>query len=57
LTAIAKSVRPPLNSTEAQLFVADIKASCDFYTDKLGFTVAFVYGDPLYYAQVATMRG
>ena len=49
--------RPILNSTQAQLFVADIKASCDFYTDKLGFTVAFVYGDPLYYAQVATMRG
>jgi uncharacterized glyoxalase superfamily protein PhnB len=44
--------RPILNSTEAQLFVADIKASCDFYTAKLGFTVAFVYGDPLYYAQV-----
>lgn len=44
--------RPILNSTEAQLFVADIKASCDFYTDKLGFTVAFVYGDPPYYGQV-----
>jgi catechol 2,3-dioxygenase-like lactoylglutathione lyase family enzyme len=45
--------RPILTSTEAQLFVADIKASCDFYTDKLGFTVAFVYGDPPYYGQVA----
>jgi catechol 2,3-dioxygenase-like lactoylglutathione lyase family enzyme len=44
--------RPILNSTEVQLFVADIKASCDFYTDKLGFTVAFVYGDPLCYGQV-----
>jgi catechol 2,3-dioxygenase-like lactoylglutathione lyase family enzyme len=44
--------RPILSSTEAQLFVADIKASCDFYTDKLGFTVAFVYGDPPYYGQV-----
>src|SRR6478672_12792629 len=44
--------RPILTSTEAQLFVADIKASCDFYTDKLGFTVAFVYGDPPYYGQV-----
>jgi catechol 2,3-dioxygenase-like lactoylglutathione lyase family enzyme len=44
--------RPILSSTEAQLFVADIKASCDFYTDKLGFTVAFVYGDPSYYGQV-----
>jgi catechol 2,3-dioxygenase-like lactoylglutathione lyase family enzyme len=45
-------LRPVLNSTEAQLFVADIKASCDFYTGKLGFTVAFVHGDPPYYGQV-----
>jgi uncharacterized glyoxalase superfamily protein PhnB len=45
--------RPVLTSTEAQLFVGDIKASCDFYTDKLGFTVAFVYGDPPYYGQVS----
>jgi catechol 2,3-dioxygenase-like lactoylglutathione lyase family enzyme len=44
--------RPSLSSTEAQLFVADIKASCAFYTDKLGFAVAFVYGDPPYYGQV-----
>ena len=44
--------RPVLTSTEAQLFVGDIKASCDFYTDKLGFTVAFIYGDPPYYGQV-----
>lgn len=44
--------RPILNSTEAQLFVADIHASCDFYRDKLGFTVAFVYGDPPFYGQV-----
>ena len=45
-------LRPFLNSTEAQLFVADIKASCDFYTGKLGFAVAFVYGDPPFYGQV-----
>lgn len=44
--------RPVISSTEAQLFVADIKVSCDFYTHKLGFTVAFIYGDPPYYAQV-----
>jgi catechol 2,3-dioxygenase-like lactoylglutathione lyase family enzyme len=44
--------RPILSSTAAQLFVADIKASCDFYTDKLGFTVDFVYGDPPFYGQV-----
>ena len=46
------NLRAVLNSTEAQLFVADIKASCDFYTEKLGFTVAFVYGDPPFYGQV-----
>ncbi|HEY2390325.1 MAG TPA: VOC family protein [Candidatus Angelobacter sp.] len=45
--------RPILNSTAAQLFVADIKASCDFYTQKLGFAVDFVYGDPPYYGQVS----
>jgi catechol 2,3-dioxygenase-like lactoylglutathione lyase family enzyme len=44
--------RPILNSISAQLFVADIQASCDFYTEKLGFTIDFVYGDPPFYAQV-----
>ena len=43
---------PILNSLEAQLFVANIKNSCDFYTNKLGFAVAFVSGDPPYYGQV-----
>jgi catechol 2,3-dioxygenase-like lactoylglutathione lyase family enzyme len=43
---------PILNSISAQLFVADIQASCDFYTDKLGFAVDFIYGDPPFYAQV-----
>ena len=44
--------RPILNSIEAQLFVANIKSSCDFYRDKLGFAVVFVYGDPPFYGQV-----
>ena len=43
---------PILSSTCAQLFVADVKASCDFYTNKLGFTVDFIYGNPPYYGQV-----
>ena len=51
-------LRPILSPTEAQLFVAGINSSCDFYTDKVGFTVAFVYGDPPYYGRSpATMRG
>ncbi len=44
--------RPILNSISAQLFVADIKCSCDFYTNKLGFAIEFTYGDPPYYGQV-----
>ncbi len=34
------------------VFVSDIKASCAFFTEKLGFTVAFTYGDPPYFAEV-----
>jgi len=37
---------------EPQLFVTDIKASCDFFTAKLGFAIVFSYGEPAYYAQV-----
>jgi catechol 2,3-dioxygenase-like lactoylglutathione lyase family enzyme len=48
-TAIAA---PKLTSVEAQLFVADIKASCAFFTEKLGFTVVFTYGEPPFYGQV-----
>ena len=44
--------RPILSSIEPQLFVANIKSSCDFYTNKLGFAVEFMYGDPPYYGQV-----
>jgi uncharacterized glyoxalase superfamily protein PhnB len=39
-------------ATEAQLFVASIKASLDFFTQKLGFAIAFEYGEPPFYAQV-----
>jgi catechol 2,3-dioxygenase-like lactoylglutathione lyase family enzyme len=38
-----------LSSTSAVLFVSDIKASCDFFTTKLGFVVDFVYGTPPFY--------
>ncbi len=44
---------PVLTSAEPQLFVADIGASCDFFTGKLGFAVDFLYGDPPFYAQVS----
>ena len=41
-----------ITATAAQLFVSDIKASCDFFTQKLGFSKVFVYGEPPFYAQV-----
>ena len=37
---------------EPQLLVTDIKRSCKFYCEKLGFTLEFSYGRPPYYAQV-----
>jgi catechol 2,3-dioxygenase-like lactoylglutathione lyase family enzyme len=37
---------------EPQLFVTDIKRSCEFFCGKLGFTLVFSYGKPPYYAQV-----
>jgi catechol 2,3-dioxygenase-like lactoylglutathione lyase family enzyme len=49
--------RPVISATAAQLFVADIKASCDFFIQKLGFSIVFVYGEPPFYAQVKRDRG
>ena len=48
-TAVAQ---PTLTSVEAELFVADIKASCAFFTEKLGFSTVFTYGEPPFYGQV-----
>ena len=48
----AVSSDPILSSTEAQLYVADVNASCAFFTSKLGFAIAFAYGDPPFYGQV-----
>jgi catechol 2,3-dioxygenase-like lactoylglutathione lyase family enzyme len=44
--------KPTLLAAEPQLFVTDVAASCDFYGKKLGFTVAFIHGEPPFYAQV-----
>ena len=51
-TASSTIATPKLTSVEAELFVRDIKASCTFFSEKLGFTVAFTYGDPPFYGQV-----
>ena len=58
LSGTSRTVKsPPTKATivnaEPQLFVADIKRSCEFFCKKLGFSIVFSYGDPPYYAQVA----
>lgn len=46
------TTRPILSRTEAVLFVADFKASCDFFISKLSFAVEFAYSDPPHYGLV-----
>lgn len=48
--------RPVISAIAAELFVADIKASCEFFTQKLGFSIVFTYGEPPFYAQVKRDR-
>jgi catechol 2,3-dioxygenase-like lactoylglutathione lyase family enzyme len=53
-TLLSKSVpsKPTIVGAEPQLFVTDIERSCEFYREKLGFSLVFSYGKPPYYAQV-----
>jgi catechol 2,3-dioxygenase-like lactoylglutathione lyase family enzyme len=46
------STRPIITAVAAEVFVSDIRRSCDFFTRKLGFTVVYTYGDPPFYGQV-----
>src|ERR1700704_5883611 len=46
------STKAVISAAEPQLFVTDIKAACDFFTGKLGFSVVFIYGEPPFYGQV-----
>jgi catechol 2,3-dioxygenase-like lactoylglutathione lyase family enzyme len=39
-------------SSEPQLFVTDIERACDFFREKLGFSLVFSHGKPPFYAQV-----
>jgi catechol 2,3-dioxygenase-like lactoylglutathione lyase family enzyme len=44
--------KPVITAAEPQLFVADIKSSCDFFVKTLGFAIVFTYGEPPFYAQI-----
>lgn len=51
-THAENSAMATLVAAEPQLYVRDIVASSDFFSTKLGFSVAFTYGEPPFYAQV-----
>src|SRR5215212_6487795 len=51
-TAPTAVTQPMLTSVEAQLFVADILATGAAFTEKLGFSTVFTYGEPPFYGQV-----
>lgn len=42
--------RPELLRAHPQIFVTDLPRAVAFYRDRLGFVVAYEYGDPPYYA-------
>jgi catechol 2,3-dioxygenase-like lactoylglutathione lyase family enzyme len=53
MTAQATTQLSPLiTGAEPQIFVTDVEAALAFYVGKLGFDVAFAYGEPPSYAQV-----
>jgi uncharacterized glyoxalase superfamily protein PhnB len=57
LTSASRSAKSsPSKATivcaEPQLLVTDIKSSCEFFRQKLGFSLVFTYGDPPFYAQM-----
>jgi len=49
---VAAADTPTLSAVEPELFVADIKAACEWFTSRLGFRVVFTYGEPPFYGQV-----
>jgi catechol 2,3-dioxygenase-like lactoylglutathione lyase family enzyme len=52
MSTTPKAGQPILTSVAAHLYVRDLKVSTEFFTNKLGFTVDFLYGDPPFYGQV-----
>lgn len=51
-TVRARTAKATIVNAEPQLLVTDIKRSCEFFCEKLGFSLVFSYGKPPYYAQV-----
>jgi catechol 2,3-dioxygenase-like lactoylglutathione lyase family enzyme len=48
-----KNDTPHLAAAYPQALVADVKGAAEFYREKLGFRVVYLYGEPPFYALVA----
>jgi catechol 2,3-dioxygenase-like lactoylglutathione lyase family enzyme len=48
----ASGERPRVLVARPFVFVRDVRAACAYYVDVLGFTLAFDYGSPAFYAEV-----
>jgi catechol 2,3-dioxygenase-like lactoylglutathione lyase family enzyme len=59
MTVSAASIAsmPLIIAAEPQLFVSDMNVACEFYIQKLGFKLAFSYGEPPFYAQIVRDGG
>ena len=53
LSSKSSPFKATIVNAEPQLLVTDIERSCEFFCEKLGFSVVFSYGKPSYYAQVS----
>lgn len=50
---IERATAPEILAVQPQVFVTDLDRAIAFYRDRLGFSVAFTYGEPPFYGQVA----
>ena len=55
-SALPATGQAKLAAAYPQLFVSDVAASCGYFAGKLGFEIAFSYGEPAFYAQVRRDR-
>jgi uncharacterized glyoxalase superfamily protein PhnB len=47
---------PVFSAAEPCLFVTSFDAALEFFTEKLGFSVVFTYGEPPFYGQIGRDR-
>ncbi len=52
-SAQSADAAPILKGAVPMLFVSNVRASAEFFRDKLGFAIDFLHGDPPFYGSVS----